>query len=119
MRAKGLPWILLRVATTLGTGGKRGDIEVAVFKPRIQALLAAPQLEGEDDDAVVRLQFVQETLTTVFDSRWKPRSTEVDRRDAIASASSNSSTAPSSRVTLNSAATFFGVSPIQRDSSYA
>ena len=33
------------------------------------------------------------TLTTVFDSRWKPMIDRVERREAIASASSNSSTA--------------------------
>ena len=45
--------------------------------------------------------------------------TEVDRRDAIASASSKNRTACSSRAMRNTAATFFGVSPIHIDSSSA
>ena len=40
------------------------------------------------------------TLTTVFDSRWKPWSIEVERRDAMASASSKKSTACSCRASL-------------------
>ena len=59
------------------------------------------------------------TFTTAFASREKLWSGDVDRRAAMLSASSNSSTAFSSLRERNSSATFFGVSPTHIDSTSA